>query len=143
MASASAIADGILANIGAASVLGSVNVSKNSYQVLESAACAAAVVSWLDFQSQPAQYGGFDARDIWRFSADIYIRDTGNPIHLLNYTFTLPQLVLDSLKSDPTLQGTVILINSIAGQNSPGDVYTKGSHTWIKVPLVIQAVTDW
>ena len=143
MASASAIADGILANIGAASVFGSTNVSKNSYQVLESSACACAVVSWLNFESAPAQFGSFDARDTWRLSVDIYIRDTGNPIHLLNHTFTVPQQVLDSLKSDGTLQGTVIAINSITGANTPGEVYTKGSHTWLKVPMVVQVVADW
>jgi len=142
MASASAIADGFLANIGAASVLGPTNVSKNTYQVLESAASAACVVRWQNFTSRPVQFGDFDAEDTWTFQLRLYLRDTGDAVALLNRTWTVPQKIIDSLRSDNTIQGTCIKINSIDA-NQPDDMVEAGGHTWLIIPIGCTLVADW
>ena len=142
MTSASAIADGFLANIGAASVLGPTNVSKNTYQILESAASAACVVRWQNFTARPEQFGPLDTRDTWQFQLRLYLRDTGDAVALLNRTWTVPQKIIDSLRSDSTVQGTCIQITSIEA-TQPDDLIEAGGHTWLLIPIGCMVIADW
>ena len=142
MGSASAIADGLVANIGAASVLGAENVSKNTYQKLESSASAACVVAWTRFSDQP-QFGAYSAQDIWQFRLQLYLRDTNDPVTLLNRTYTVPQAIIDSIKSDPTIQDTCIKLNNITATQNPGESVAIGGATWLHIPLTVEVVAAW
>ena len=108
MASASAIADGFIATLGAASVFGSANVVKNSYRVLETAASAAVVIAFGRGYARAMAFGGFNRERGWVFNLGLYLRDTGDPTLLLDRTFTAAEAMLDALEADPTVQGTVV-----------------------------------
>lgn len=143
MASASAMADGFLALLGAASVFGSDNVSKNSYKILETSACAAVVISYARAVSEPVAFGDYNRQRDWVFNLRLYLRDTGNPIDLLNRTFTATETMLDALETDPTVQGTAVKINSIDINNSPGETFVVGGQTWLYIPCAVGLTSDW
>jgi len=143
MASASAVADGFVTLLGAASCLGSGNtlvdsVSKDSYKVLETSASAACVVGWTNFSSEPSR-GTREQR--WNFQLRLFIRDLGNPQQTLQRSFSVPQLVISTLHSDITVQGTAVEIQSIAATNTPGDLLEVGGQYWLHVPITCLVLT--
>lgn len=145
MGSASAVADGFVTLLGAASCLGSGNVpvdsvSKSSYAVLETAASAACVVAWTSYGSQP-QRG--TRHQMWNFQLRLFVRDLGNPIQTLERSFSVPQLVIDTIESDLTVQGTAVEIQNIAMTNTPGDVWETGGQFWLHFPISVQVLTKW
>jgi len=143
MASASAIADGFLTTLGAASVFGSANVSKNSYKVLETSASAAVVIAFANALAEPVGFGGFNRERSWTFNLRLYLRDVGDPGVLLNRTFTAAETMLDALEADPTVQGTVVKINGINISQTPGEAFDAGGQTWLYLPCTINVTADW
>jgi hypothetical protein len=142
MASASAIADGFLTTLGA--TFGTANVSKNSYKILEtSGASAAIVVSFNRATAIPVGFGGFNRERGWSFNLRLYLRDTADPTALLDRTFTASETLLDALEADPTVQGTVVKINSIEVGNTPGEAYVYGGQTWLYLPCTVDVTADW
>ncbi len=139
--SASAIADGIISNLSAASVFGTGNVSKSSYQILESSACQAAMVYWTRLTSEPATFGNPRDRDhIWSFTVECYLRDTGDPVQLLNRVWSLTDTVIASLESDDSLQGTCDALNTITGAHDSKSALNIGGATWLTFDLNLEVV---
>ncbi len=139
--SASAIADGLINNLSAASVFGGSNVSKNSYQVLETSCCQAAVIHWTRLTSEPVTFG--DPRDrqrTWNFVIECYLRDTGDPVQLLTRVWSLTDTVLASIESDETLQGTCDEMNTITGSRDSKSALTIGGATWLTFDLNLEAI---
>jgi len=89
------------------------------------------------------QFGAYSAQDNWTFLVQLFLRDTGRAEDVLQRTYSVPQLVLDSLKSDPTLQDTCIKIDTIGARMTPGEAATIGGHSWIEVPFTIQVTATW
>ena len=145
MGSASAVADGFVALLSATSCLGNGNVpidsvSKDSYRVLETAASAACVVAWSAYGSQP-QRG--TRHQMWNFQLRLFVRDLGNAEQTLQRSFSVPQLVIDTMESDLTVQGTAIEIQNITATNTPGDVWEVGGQVWLHFPITCQVLTKW
>lgn len=145
MGSASAVADGFVTLLSATSCLGSGNVpvdsvSKSSYRVLETAASAACVVAWNTYESRP-QRGA--RHQMWSFQLRLFVRDLGNPEQTLERSFSVPQLVIDTIESDLTVQGTAVEIQYIAATNTPGDVWDVGGQMWLHFPITCQVLTKW
>jgi hypothetical protein len=144
MASASAIAEGFKANLGAASLFGAANVSKNSYKILEtSGASAAIIITWTRGSARPSAFGGFNRERSWLFNLRLYLRDTADPSALLDRTFTASESLMDALEADPTIQDTVQQINSIDINQTPGDAVVAGGQTWLYLPCNVDVTADW
>ena len=141
--SGSAIADGFKTLLSATSVLGSGNVSINSYQVLESSACACAVIQWTRLASTPVAFGSPRARDrLWDFQIRAFIRDTGDPLTALNRVWTATNTIMTAIEDDDTVQGTCEVLNNIVAIRDPETAMTFGGHTWL--PITITAtVTEF
>jgi hypothetical protein len=142
--SASAIADGLVTLLSAASVFGSANVTKDSYQVLESSACACAVVQWSGFSSGRMTHGGAggDRRRVWSFQVRCFIRDTGQPEALLRRTWIATDKFVSAIESDPTIQDTADDLGDITGYHDPERVYSVGGATWAPITFTAQ-ITEW
>ena len=139
--SASAIADGLLANLSAASVLGNGNVSKNSYQTLESSACQAAVIHWARLTSEPITFGNpRDRQRTWGFTVECYLRDLGDPVQLLNRVWSLTDTVINSLESDETLQGTCSEMNTFTAAHDSKSALNIGGQTWLTFDLNLEII---
>ena len=142
MASASAIADGFLTTLGA--TFGAANVSKNSYKILEtSGASAAVIVTFSRAMATPNAFGGFARERSWSFNLRLYLRDTADPNALLERTFTASEALMDALEADPTVQSTVVKINSIDIGNTPGEAFSAGGQTWLYLPCNVDVTADW
>jgi hypothetical protein len=143
MGSASAVADGFVTMLSATSCLGAggtlvESVAKDSYKVLETAASAACVVSWTGFASTPSRG---TREQVWNFQLRLFIRDLGNPIQTLQRSYSVPQLVLNTLHSDLTVQGAAVEIQNITGTNTPGDVWETGGQIWLHIPITCVVLT--
>jgi hypothetical protein len=137
--SASAIADGLLTNLSAASVFGSGNVSKNSYQILESSCCQAALIHWTRLISKPTTFGNpRDRERIWNFNIECFLRDTGDPIQLKTRIWSLTDTVIASLESDDTLQGTCDSLGEIAGTHDPKSGLDVGGARWLTMDFNVE-----
>ncbi len=139
--SASAIADGLVTNLSAASVFGNGCVSKTSYQILESSACQAAIVQWARLKSEAITFG--DPRDrqrTWNFIVECYLRDLGDPVQLLTRVWSLTDTVIASIESDETLQGTCDEVNTITGAHDSKSALNIGGATWLTFDLNLEAI---
>ena len=137
--SCSAIADAIVSMLASSSVLGSGAVSKAGYELLESAASAAAMVKFRGFYMQPSNFGiAFSER--WDFEIRCFVRYYGDPQFATNRTWTVTNNVVNCLKSDPTLQNTVDTVNSIEGNTNPEETLTIGGATWLPVTMRLSAL---
>ncbi|MFA6016436.1 MAG: hypothetical protein WC742_15365 [Gallionellaceae bacterium] len=137
--SASAIADGIITNLSAASVFGTGRVSKTSYQILESSACQAAMVHWTRLRSTPSAFGNpRDRERTWNFNIECFLRDTGDPIQLKTRIWSLTDTVIASLESDDTLQGTCDSLSEIAGTHDPKSGLDVGGARWLTMDFNVE-----
>jgi hypothetical protein len=139
--SPSAIADELMAIAG--SILGDNAVSKSSYQVMETAAYAACIITYTHARGGTEVFGNDAANKLlWNFSLRLYLRDTGDPEALLNRTFTVPVQLLTAIAADATIHGTAFDITEFNLANSPGEVYTNNSGaTWLLLPISLSVVT--
>lgn len=125
-------------NLGATSVLGS-NVNTN-YKVLESSSACCLVVSGLSKQeSSITTFGGVRDEKI-TFMLEGFLKDTGNPNIMIPNVGSFSDLVVTSLESDPTLQGTVDYINDIRAERTVGEAFSVGGHTWFKVDFNVDVI---
>ena len=139
--SASAIADGLITMFSAASQFGSGNVSKNSYQVMETSAGSCLIVQWTGYSHRPQVFGSpANTRRTWRMNLKCYIRDTGNPVATLNRVWTATDNILNCLYADDTLQGTVDMLTSVEANRDPETAYTAGGATWLPIEYNLEAI---
>ena len=128
--SGSAIADALVTMLSAASVLGSGNVSKSSYQVLESAATHSAVVQWTGIRTEQNAFGG-QHRRIWDMDMHVFIRDTNDPVAAINRVWSLTDKIIACLDADPTLLNTCTDTGMLSANRDPEQAYVVGGATWL------------
>lgn len=130
--------------LSAASVFGSGMVSKNSYQVLESAAGSCAVVQWVGLRSMRTTWGnGPERRNrVWGFQIRCFIRDTGQAPAVINRVWTATDLVVGTLEADDTILGTADELEDINGSRDPETVLTVGGATWLPFTITAQ-ILEW
>lgn len=139
--SASAIKDGLVTNLSAASVLGASAVDTH-YAIMEKVKGASCVVIGppsLD-PAEPETFGGKWGR-LWRFPMRGFVKHA-NPLTLMNNTIALIDDVVSSLESDRTLQGTAEEIVSIRSNHEPGEVLTAGGAEWTEVVFNLE-IREW
>lgn len=133
---ASAIRDACVTNLSAASCIGPNQVS-NNYAVMESVAACCAVVNVIGFISNPMTFGN-NRRGTATILAELKLKDTGDPVTLMNNVPALTDKVIQSLESDDTLQGAVQGIERIEAVWDPNIAETIGGATWIPVDLTVE-----
>lgn len=138
MSSASAIADGIVTLLSAASAFGQ-SVSKNSYQILESSG-SAVIVQWSRINLLPNSLGGSEDARVWDFSLRCFIRESGDLPGNLEKTWLATDKVINCIESDPTLQGTVNDTRSISARHEIESSYNIGGATWTVLSFNIECV---
>lgn len=131
------IVDGVITNISAASVLGACAVGKD-YSVMESAASAAAVVSYTGIRSYPATFGLRER--IATVRVELFIKDVTSPSAMMDYVSNISDRVVSSLESDETLQGTVEEVREVRATRTPGDVFSNGTVIYLPVNIEVDAV---
>jgi hypothetical protein len=139
MASASAIRDGCITNLLAASVIGPGQVSPN-YAVMESTSACCGVVNVTGFVSEAMTFGN-NREGTATILAELKLKDTGDPVSLIANVPGFIDKVIASLESDDTLQGTVKAIDRIEASWDPHVVETLGSVSWLPVDVLITA--EW
>ena len=127
---ASAIVDGIITNITAASVLGTKSACTN-YKVLETTGACSAVVGWSAHSSFPVTMGTTKEKQ-WTHTIELFVKDNSDPVTTMNRTIWLIDKVVASLDSDDTIQGTVDTILEIRANRAIGEAFTAGGHTWLQ-----------
>jgi hypothetical protein len=132
--SASAIADGIITNLNAASVLGSGGASKN-YEVMELTSGCCAVVGWTGGVSTPVTFGT-PAQRGWTHTIEAYIKDTGDHPAVMKNNFALVDKLIATIESDLSLQGTVQIVSEVRARRTPGEAVSLGGMTWY--PMVVE-----
>ncbi len=138
--SGSAILDGLLANLKAASVFGENQVSTD-YAVMESTAACCAVVSFTGFSASANTFGN-EWAGAYSFAVDVKLKDTGDPTLLPRKILEVLDMVMASLQSDDTLQGTATGLDRVEVNRTPGDVEIAGGATWIPVDMQLH-VQSW
>ena len=133
--SASSIQLAIITNLSAASALGSSSVDRH-YGILETAPQWAAVVSWSRLLDAPNAFGGSTER-AWTHSVELFVRDSGDPLQTLDRVTQVIDKVVDSLKSDWTLQNTVGTITAIRANRDVGMAFNVGGNTWLPINVEI------
>ena len=137
MSSASAIADALVTMLSAASVFGSGNVNKNSYKVLETAACSAAVISLNSVRSVAVAFGN-DRERTWSMGINAYIKDTGDPSDALNRVFNIADKVVACLDADDTILGTIDKVTNISITRNENKFTQAGGSVWLPVDIVVE-----
>lgn len=136
--SASAIADGLVTVLASASVLGSGAVSRNSYQVLESASDSAAVVSWLSLRSRPQAFGDPRARQReWTFQVELFTKDLGDPAAAMDRQLAAMDKVVQAIESDDTLQDTAEASGEVRISREVGTVRNYAGAAWLYASLEV------
>ena len=138
--SASAIADALVTMYSAASAFGSRSVGKD-YAVLEAATASGLVIGWQNVTQSPQAYGSPRSTErLWTFALEAFAKDTGANVN--PRTLAVVDTVLNVIKADDTLQGTVTEVISIVGARSPGEAFTVGGATWLRMNFELQA-REW
>jgi hypothetical protein len=133
---ASAIKDAAITNLSAASVIGGEQVSTN-YSVMESTAACCAVVNVIGFVSNPMTFGN-NRRGTATLLIEAKLKDTGDPVSLMNNTHSFMDKIIASLESDDTLQGTVEGIERIEATRDPNIAETIGGATWLPIDITVE-----
>jgi len=142
--SASAIADGLVTMLSAASVFGPGMVSKNSYQILETTSGSCAVVQWSGLTSRRTSMGGAGANRNrwWNFQIRCFIRDTNQPTAVMNRVWSATDLVLSTLESDESINGTAEELEEVIGIRDPETAFTVGGATWLPFTMTAR-ILEW
>jgi hypothetical protein len=142
LTSSSMIADALITMFSAASQFGTGNVSKNSYQVLETSTGSCMMVQWTSYADKPSTMGTFgqtSKQRTWNMNLKCYIRDTGDPVAVLNRVWTATDNILACLNADETLQGTVDEVTQVEGSHDPETAFTVGGATWLTIDFNVAA----
>ena len=137
MSTAQEIADAIVANLSAASALGD-RISK-TYDIIGRRDQWAAIVELRGCEKFPHQFGQFATS--WTFDVVAYVMDTGNPLDVMNRILEVTDKAVQSLESDPTLQGTVDRLSSVTVDREPGEAFEVRGRLWVPVRISITAVS--
>ncbi len=137
MASSSAIADALITMLSAASVFGTNMVTKNDYSVLEKAAGSCATITWTNLKSVAVAFGNDRERSL-TMRVDVFVRDTSNPIEVLNNVYTAGDVAVTCLEADDTLQGTVNMVDAIQATRNPDRFVQAGGVTWLPVEILVE-----
>lgn len=135
--SGSAIADALVTMLSATSVLGSGNVSKSSYQVLEIASTCSAVVQWTRLRTEQNTFGGSHKR-IWDMDIHAFIRDTNDPVAAVNNVWSITDKIVACLDADPTLLGTCVDTGLLNGNRDPEQAYVVSGATWLPFHITLE-----
>ena len=139
--SASAIADGLVTLLGSASVFGVGRVRKNSYEVLETSASSCCVIQWIGLNSDHTTFGNpYSPERTWDMKLDVYVRDTGNSQATMDRVWTVTDMTINALDSDPTIQGTVDMIRTIRARRDPNQFAEIGGAVWLPSEWTISVV---
>lgn len=142
--SASAIKDGFITQLSAASAFGTNGVSTN-YRILEQTAGSCLVISWINLDSTPLAYGTTHIDRVWTFSVEIFLKDTGDPIAVLNRPFAAIDTIVSALEDNPTVQGTCEEVPAIRAFHRPSEfrqIIDAGGNTWLMFNIEID-LREW
>lgn len=131
------VVDGVIANISAASVLSACAVGKD-YSVMETAASAAAVVSYTTARSTPATFAMRER--LVTIRVELFIKDVTSPSAMMDLVSDISDAVVSSLESDFTLQDTVEEVREVRATRTPGDVYSNGTVIYLPANVEVDAV---
>ena len=130
--SASAITDGIVTMLSAASVFGSTGVSKNSFQVMESTSGSCCIVQVPGLQSGATTFGtNYGNMRLWDFILYTYVRDTGDAPAAMNRMLTMIDTVVACIEADQSLQGTCFELRNISMRRDPQRAESYAGATWL------------
>jgi hypothetical protein len=116
-----------------------------SYDVLESPSGSAVVISWTNLSAQPAGYSIDNRQRVWTFSAEIYLKDDGDPQALLDKPFEAIDVIVSTLEKDPTLGGTSGGVTDIRAFHRPSkfrEVVDVGGFVWLLFNIELDVV-EW
>ena len=131
------VIDAVIANISAASVLSACAVGKD-YSVMESAASAAAVVSYTGMRSSSDT---FSTRErLITIRCELFVKDVTSPSAMMDYVSDISDMIVSSLEDDLTLQGTVEEVREVRATRTPGDVFSNGTVLYLPVNIEVDAV---
>ncbi len=132
---ASAISDAFVTLLSAASVYGSGFVSKGKYDILETTSGSCAVIFSTGVTSTETAFGARD-RD-WSYTIENFFKFTGDVDAMTHMATCALDLVVATLESDPTIQGTAAGIGSIQGRIPPfANVEAAGAY-WMLFPMTL------
>ncbi len=137
MSSSSAIADGLVTMLSAASVFGPNMVTKDTYDVLERASGSCAVVSFFSVESEVVAFQN-DRERSWTMLVSMYLKDTNDVEALGRRVYTAVDTVITCLDADDTIQGTVSRTDSITMNKVPERAVEAGGFIWLPVELRIR-----
>ena len=141
--SASAIADGFVTMLSAASCLGVGAVSKEDYGVIERVATCCLVIEGFRLESNVVAFGSPPDRErLWTFLMTGYSKDTGDGKAAMNRTYGIVDAVVAAVESDPTVQGTGEDAGVVAATREPGEAYIVGNVTFLPVHIDVE-VKEW
>lgn len=136
--SASAMIDGIITNLTSTSVLGSGGADTN-YFILETTSACCAVVGWQNINYMPERFGTPMTGGITHVvMVEGYMRDENNPTDLMQQSAGFADLLVNSLISDDTLQGSIATINRISARRNPYEAVSSGGLTWLPIYVEVE-----
>jgi len=137
--SGSAIADGLITMLGAASAFGNEAVAKD-FSVLERSSGSYCVVSWRRFSSAPATFGNpTDKNRQWTHTIMGFVKDLGDAKSTLGRVLKFGDVVLEVIEHDDTLQGTVEKVDRVEGGRDLNAAVRAGGADWL--PIFIDVVS--
>jgi len=142
--SASNIADSLVTALSAASAFGTGNVSTN-YAVLNSTSGSCAVITFSEFEIHQGVFGGGNGEIIWTFVVEAFAKDLGDAFSTRNRTFSTVDTVINVLKTDPTVQGSVEDLVAIRGGKAilgEDKILESGETGWIYMPIEVD-LKEW
>ena len=115
------------------------------YGILESGGASAAVVQWTALRSMPSVFGDPTNKErTWTMTADLFNKDTGDPIAVGDRNKTCIDTLISVIESDDTLQGTVTRVTALRANRElpPDGIFTAGGAAWFRMPVEIDCV-EW
>ena len=133
--SASNIGQAIVNLLSTGSAFSSSIVSLNDFNVLDAATGCSLVVTLAGMTDEPIVYGNPRTRWVgWQYEIHGFLKDTGDPVGLLNNCILIADEVRKLLDSTDTLSGSAIQSKLTNGRlittSFPPQAYTMGGHDW-------------
>jgi len=128
---------GILTILNSASVLGASQADEN-YDIMEFTSACCAVVTWTDIEDVPNSFGDpMGSGQETGVLIETFIRDVNDPTKAMRDNPDLIDKVINALKSDSTLQGSVDVLRAISATRTPQEVVSIFGHTWIPTRIKV------
>ena len=116
-----------------------------NYDVLETTSGSAVVLSWTNLSSSQVGYTIGNTERLWTFSAEIYLKDEGDPDELMNKPFGAIDTIVQTLEQNPTLNGTASGVTAIRAFHRPSkfrEVVDVGGFVWLLFNIELD-VLEW